>query len=127
MKRILSLSLLAIALIATSVVGGKKSYEDMTVEELLNIEVVTASKHLQRMNQSPSTITVITEEKIHQSGATNIPDILRMVPGLDIMEVTASDKEVSARGFNKLMSNKMLVLMFSKQSLSPFFSIALFT
>ena len=111
MKRILSLSLLAVLLIATSVVGGKKRYEDMTLEELLNIEVVTASKHLQRMNQSPSTITVITEEKIHQSGATNIPDILRMVPGLDIMEVTASDKEVSARGFNKLMSNKMLVLI----------------
>ncbi len=73
--------------------------------------VVTASRHEQKISEAPSAITVITAEDIHQSGATNIPDILRMVPGLDVMFISATDLNVSARGFNHRLSNKILVMV----------------
>ena len=74
-------------------------------------EVVTAARERQPITEAPSAITVITEKDIKHSGATNIPDVLRQVAGLDVMMVTASDFQVSARGFNSALSNKMLVMI----------------
>ncbi|MFC1561567.1 TonB-dependent receptor plug domain-containing protein [candidate division KSB1 bacterium] len=73
--------------------------------------IITASKREQRIQDSPSTISVITEEDIKESGAATIPDLLRFVPGIDVMQVTSSHWEVNARGLNQLRSNKMLVMI----------------
>jgi iron complex outermembrane receptor protein len=73
--------------------------------------VVTPSRHLQPISQSPSTITVITADEIHSSGAANIPDLLRSVPGIEVMETTSADFNVSIRGNNQLLANKLLVLI----------------
>ncbi len=73
--------------------------------------IITASKHEQRITESPSAISIITEEDIKRSGAQSIPDILKFFPGLDVIEITSSHWEVNARGFNQLLSNKMLVLV----------------
>ena len=73
--------------------------------------VITAARKEQPITEAPSTISVITEEDIRQSGAINLPDILRMVPGLDIMSVRLSDFNVTARGFNHLTANGMLSLI----------------
>ncbi|MFC1492954.1 TonB-dependent receptor plug domain-containing protein [candidate division KSB1 bacterium] len=88
--------------------------EEKTTEEFFfkNIEtIITASKREQRIQDSPSSISVITEEDIKESGALSIPDILRYIPGLDVMEITSSHWEVNARGLNQIRSNKMLVLI----------------
>lgn len=75
------------------------------------ITVVSASRREQSLAEAPAAITVITAEDIMYSGAVTIPDVLRMVPGLDVMTITASDISVNARGYNKEMANKMLVLI----------------
>lgn len=73
--------------------------------------VITSVRHEQPISESPSNIYVITDEDIQRSGATDIPTILRRVPGLDVMQVTAADFNVSARGDNQLGANKMLVMV----------------
>ena len=73
--------------------------------------VMTASKYLQPISQSPSTITVITAEEIRESGVTTIPDILRRVPGMEVMQASVAEFNVGIRGENKLLSNKILVMI----------------
>src|SRR3990172_11334371 len=73
--------------------------------------VMTASRYLQPVSQSPSTITVITAEEIRESGVTTIPDILRRVPAMEIMQTSVAEFNVGIRGENKLHSNKILVMI----------------
>ncbi len=83
-------------------------------EELLYLQeekVVTAVRHEQPISESPSNIYVITAEDIRQSGATDIPTILRRVPGMEVMQTNGSEFNVSVRGNNQLFANKLLVLV----------------
>lgn len=73
--------------------------------------VVTASRYGQAPLDAPSTVTILTAEDIRQSGATNLPEVLRRVAGVDVMEMTAGQPDVSIRGFNRELSNKVLVLV----------------
>src|SRR5687767_7017238 len=81
--------------------------------ELLKEEetVSIATRYEQPISQAPSNVYVITDEDIRHSGATDIPTVLRRVPGLDIMQVTGADFNVSARGDNQLFANKILVMV----------------
>ncbi len=81
--------------------------------ELLKEEetVSIATRYEQPISQAPSNIYVITDEDIRHSGATDIPTVLRRVPGLDIMQVTGADFNVSAKGDNQLFANKILVMV----------------
>jgi iron complex outermembrane receptor protein len=88
--------------------------EDLTsksLEDLMNMEVTSVSKKEQKLSHTASAIFVITQEDIRRSGATNIPDLLRMVPGMDVGEINSSTWAVSARGFNQQFSNKLLVMI----------------
>lgn len=89
------------------------------------ITVVSAARRAQRISEAPAAISVITEEDINFSGAITIPDLLRMVPGIDVMQITASDLVVNARGYNKEMSNKMLVLIDGRHAYWDFYGIVL--
>lgn len=73
--------------------------------------VVTAIRREQPISQSPSNLYVITGEDIRLSGATDIPTLLRRVPGMDVMQMTAGEFNVSARGNNQQRANKLLVLV----------------
>ena len=66
---------------------------------------------LKPISQSPSNVYIITDDDIRQSGASDIPTVLRSVPGIEVMQVTGADMNVSARGNNQLRANKMLVLV----------------
>jgi iron complex outermembrane receptor protein len=81
--------------------------------ELLKEEesVSIAVRHEQPISQAPSNVYVITDEDIRQSGATDLPTVLRRVPGLEIMQVTGADINVSVRGDNQLFANKLLVMV----------------
>ncbi|NVM04154.1 MAG: TonB-dependent receptor, partial [Candidatus Helarchaeota archaeon] len=87
----------------------KSSTEEILFEPIETI--VTASKREQRIQDSPSTISIITDEDIKEFGAMSIPDLLKYVPGIDVMEITSSHWEVNARGLNQIRSNKMLVMI----------------
>ena len=73
--------------------------------------VVTPMRREQPISESPSNIYVITAEDIQQSGATDLPTILRRVPGMEVMQTTGADFNVSVRGNNQLFTNKLLVLL----------------
>lgn len=73
--------------------------------------VVTASRYGQAPLDSPSTVTVLTEQDIRLSGVTSIPDLLRRVAGVDVMSLAAGQPDVGIRGFNRELSNKVLVLV----------------
>jgi len=83
--------------------------------------IISASKREQRIQDSPSTISVISEEDIRESGAMSIPDLLKYIPGIDVMEITSSHWEVNARGLNQLRSNKMLVLIDGRSAYLDYF------
>lgn len=73
--------------------------------------VITAGGTEQNIERAPATVTVISADEIKASGALSIPEVLRFVPGLDVMTITSSHAEVNARGLNQLLSNKLLVLV----------------
>ena len=91
----------------------------ISIEDLMNIKVTSVSKTEQKMSRAAAAIFVITQEDIHHSGATNIPDLLRMVPGLDVSQINANAWSVSSRGFNQQFTNKLLVLIDGRAVYSP--------
>ncbi len=80
-------------------------------EDVFAESIVTASKGAQSPLDASSSTSVITEQDIRLSGITKIPELLRRLAGVDIMEVTGGQTEVSIRGFNQRLSNKTLVLV----------------
>jgi iron complex outermembrane receptor protein len=75
-----------------------------------------------RLSESPAAVFVISNEDIRRSGARYIPEILRMVPGLNVGRIDANKWAVSARGFNDRFANKMLVLIDGRSIYTPLFS-----
>jgi iron complex outermembrane receptor protein len=97
----------------------QRDLSQVSIEDLMNIKVTSVSKKEQKMSQAAAAIFVITQEDIRQSGATNIPDLLRMVPGLDVSQINANSWAVSARGFNEQFTNKLLVLIDGRAVYTP--------
>ncbi len=94
----------------------------MNLEDLMNVHVTSVSKQDQKMSQVAAAVFVIEQEDIRRSGATNIPDLLRMVPGLDVAQINANTWAISIRGFNSQFSNKLLVLVDGRAVYTPTFA-----
>jgi iron complex outermembrane recepter protein len=95
---------------------------EKSLEDLMNINVTSVSKKEQKTSQAPGAIFVISQDDIRRSGAENIPDLLRMVPGLDVAQIDAGKWAISARGFNGQYSNKLLVLIDGRTVYTPIFA-----
>jgi len=94
----------------------------VSIENLMDMEVTSASKKEQKLSRVASAIFVITQEDIRRSGATNIPDVLRIVPGLQVAQINGSTWAITTRGFDGQYSNKLLVLLDGRTVYSPIFS-----
>lgn len=92
-----------------------------SLEDLMNMQVTSVSKKEQKLSKTGAAVFVITQEDIRRSGATNIPDLLRMVPGVNVAQIDASSWAVSIRGFNDRYANKVLVLIDGRSVYSPDF------
>jgi len=92
-----------------------------SLEDLMNIKVTSVSKQEQKVSRTAAAIFVITSEDIRRSGATNIPDLLRMVPGVDVAQINANTWAVSIRGFNTRFSDKLLVMVDGRSVYTPTF------
>ncbi|HEX4798310.1 MAG TPA: TonB-dependent receptor [Burkholderiales bacterium] len=95
---------------------------DLSIEELGNIQVTSVSKHAERLLDAPASIFVITGEDIRRSGATRLPEALRLAPNLEVARASASSYAISARGFNSTTANKLLVLIDGRVVYTPLFS-----
>lgn len=93
-----------------------------TLEDLMNIEITSASRKEQRAEDVPAAVYIITREDIRRSGITTVPDLLRLAPGVQVAQINASKWAVSVRGFNNLASNKVLVLVDGRSIYNPLFA-----
>ncbi len=98
-----------------------KDLTGTSIENLMNMEVTSVSKKEQKLSQVAAAIFVITQEDIRRSGVTNIPELLRMVPGLEIAQINANTWAITARGFNLQFANKLLVVIDGRAVYSPLF------
>ena len=92
---------------------------NLSLDELMNVDVTSVSKKEQKLFQTPAAVYVITQEEIRRSGMTSIPELLRRVPGLDVARIDGTKYAISARGFNGRIANKLLVLIDGRSIYSP--------
>lgn len=94
----------------------------LSLKELANLQITSVSKKEENYFNAASAVYVLTQEDIHRSGATSIPEALRMVPGMNVARINANKWAISARGFNGRFANKLLVLMDGRTVYTPLFS-----
>jgi iron complex outermembrane receptor protein len=98
------------------------SLAQFSLEDLMNVNVTSVSRKEQKLSETGAAIFVITQDDIHRSGAANIPDVLRMAPGVNVAQVDANAWAISIRGFNSRYSDKILVLIDGRSIYSPAYS-----
>jgi iron complex outermembrane recepter protein len=120
-SRFASLVLL-LALPAVPCLAQNSNPPDLTqasLEDLMNMQVTSVSKKGQSLSKAGAAIFVITQEDIRRSGASNIPDLLRMVPGVNVARINSSTWAIGIRGFSDLYADKVLVLIDGRSVYSP--------
>jgi iron complex outermembrane receptor protein len=95
---------------------------ELSLEDLMNIEVTSVSRHKQKVSESAAAVSVISADDIERSGFHSIPEALRLVPGMDVARIDSHSWAISARGFNDQYANKLLVLMDGRTVYVPFFA-----
>jgi len=96
---------------AAAAAGGDPDLLDLSIEQLLDLEVTSAARRKQTFSEVAAAMFVITQDDIRRSGARSIPEALRMAPGLHVAQIDANKWAISARGFTGRFANKLLVLM----------------
>jgi iron complex outermembrane receptor protein len=104
------------------VTGQTAALEELSLEELANVEVTSASRRQRKLSESANAVHVITREDIRRSGATSLPEVLRMAPGVHVAHIDGNKWAVGVRGFNDRWSNKLLVLVDGRSVYTPLFS-----
>lgn len=102
--------------------SADNQFLNLSIEELMNVKVTTVSRTPQKLTEVASAIFVITQDDIRRSGATSIPDALRMAPGVQVDRIGTDKWAISIRGFNGFFSNKLQVLMDGRSVYTPLFS-----
>jgi iron complex outermembrane receptor protein len=129
LRTFLSVVLGSIAL-ASPAIGqqiASADFSKLSIEQLENVEITSVSKRAQSLSAAPAAIYVITHDEIMRSGATHIPEILRLAPNLQVAQTSPSNFIVTARGFSgnsaaQNFSDKLLVLIDGRSVYNPLFS-----
>ncbi len=95
---------------------------ELSLEQLTNVTVTSASRRPERLTEAPASIFVITGNEIRRSGATTLQEALRLAPNLHVAAIDNSQYGVSARGFNSTTANKLLVMIDGRTVYTPLFS-----
>ncbi|MGH9735879.1 MAG: TonB-dependent receptor plug domain-containing protein [Candidatus Acidiferrales bacterium] len=96
--------------------------KQLSLEQLGDVEVTTVSKEPEEVWKTPAAIYVLTGDDIRRSGATTIPDALRLVPGVEVAQIDSDHWAVGIRGFGSEFSKSVLVLIDGRSVYSPLFS-----
>jgi iron complex outermembrane receptor protein len=94
----------------------------LSLEQLMEIDVTSVSRRNEPVSGAAAAITVITSDDIRRSGATNLPDVLRITAGLQVAQSSGNTWAISARGFNTTAANKLLVLIDGRSVYTPLYS-----
>jgi iron complex outermembrane recepter protein len=118
-------AVLVLTLLASVTHSQPESRRDLTelsLDELANLRVTSVSRRSERLADAPASIYVITAGDIRRSGATSLPEVLRLAPNLLVARIDAAQHAITARGFNGLAANKLLVLVDGRTIYTPLFS-----
>jgi iron complex outermembrane recepter protein len=96
--------------------------KQLSLEQLGAVEVTTTSKEPEEVWNTPAAIYVITQEDIRRSGATSVPEILRLVPGVEVARIDSDHWSVGIRGFGSEFSKSVLVLIDGRSVYTPLFA-----
>lgn len=124
-KRAFAASVAAMLIAPTAPAQNQQTVPDVTtmsVEDLMNMQVTSVSKRTQKVADAPAAVFVITQEDIQRSGARSIPELLRMVPGLEVARIDENKWAIGSRGFNGRFDDKLLVLIDGRSVYTPLFS-----
>lgn len=102
--------------------GEVQQYKKLSLSELMEVEVISVSRSPQKLNEAASAIQVITGEEIQRSGATSLAEALRLAPNLQVAQVNSSQWAISARGFNNVLANKLLVMIDGRTVYTPLYA-----
>lgn len=96
----------------------------LSFEQLLNQEITIVVARPQRLSESPSAVQVISSEEIRRSGATTLPEALRLAANLQVAQIDSRQWAISARGFNQPsgLANKLLVMIDGRTVYTPLFA-----
>ncbi|MCE0484783.1 MAG: TonB-dependent receptor [Methylacidiphilales bacterium] len=101
---------------------GPDNFKQMSLSELMDQEVISVSKTPEPLAQAPAAIQIITNDEVRRSGATSLPEALRLADNLEVAQGNAYDWHISARGFNTQLSDKLLVLIDGRTVYTPLYS-----
>jgi len=113
---------LAIALQVGTAGAEAQDLTELSIEDLMDIEVTSVSLRPERASEAAAAIFVLTRDDIRRAGVTNVPDALRLAPGVEVAQINASNWAISIRGSNSRFSNKLLVLIDGRSIYTPLFS-----
>jgi iron complex outermembrane recepter protein len=102
--------------------GPARPLGELSLDELAEIEVTSVSRRPESMADAPASIFVITADDIRRSGASTLPEVLRLAPNLQVARIDAGQYAITARGFNGAVANKLLVLVDGRTIYTPLFS-----
>jgi len=94
----------------------------LSLEELLRVEITTVMRAPEPTAAIPAAVFVITQDDIRRSGATSLPEILRMAPGVQVSQLDAARYAIGIRGFADRLARSMLVLVDGRAVYSPLFA-----
>ncbi|MEI6948075.1 TonB-dependent receptor plug domain-containing protein [Paraflavisolibacter sp. H34] len=98
-----------------------EALKKLSVEELMDVEVTLVSRSPQKLTEAASAIQVITGDDIRRSGATSLPEALRLVSNLQAAQLQSNAWIISSRGFNTIFANKLLVMIDGRTVYTPLF------
>src|ERR1700741_2834146 len=99
-----------------------RALKELSVDQLLDLEVTSVSKRSTPLSDAPASIYVITAEAIRRSGAGTLAEALRLAPSLQVAQIDSVQYAISARGFNNAVGNKLLVLVDGRTVYTPLYS-----
>lgn len=108
---VLFLSIPCLPVSSNAAVKEDIDYFDMDIAQLMQITITSLSKKPQNLSDSAAAVYVITQDVIHRSGVTSIPEALRMAPGLQVARVDSNKWAITSRGFSGSFANKLLVMI----------------
>ncbi len=89
---------------------GSEDFFEMSLEELMDVEVTTPGRKIQSADKAPSNITVITEQEITDSGAQTLAELLERLPGVYVPTQPQGEESLFIRGIGERYNNKTLLL-----------------